>query len=126
MSRPTRSAKQALWMGALLVALLCGLAACVPPTATSSERFTYVVHVQNSQSRQRVAEAELTLNVGDQYSASATSNDDGFATFPVDSAYLDQQATLQVEATGFQSYSENVRLDDRPLPEVVLLESFGG
>jgi hypothetical protein len=104
----------------LLVVCALALSACIG----SGERFTYVVHVQDTSSRQRISGAEVTIDIPGEFTISSLSDDNGFASFPIEAAYRDRTAQLIVEATGYQRYEQEITLNERAIPEVVRLEKL--
>jgi hypothetical protein len=96
------------------------LSACIG----SGERFTYVVHIQDTSSRQRVSGAEVTIDIPGEFTISSISDDNGFANFPIEGTYRDRTARLIVDVTGYRRYEQEITLHERAVPYVVRLEKL--
>jgi hypothetical protein len=66
----------------------------------------------------------VTIDIPGEFTISSLSDDNGFASFPIEAAYRDQTARLIVEVTGYRRYEEEITLHERAVPHVVRLEKL--
>jgi hypothetical protein len=107
------------WVMALL--LIATLSACSEPAAS----LVYALRVQDHSSGQPIVNAKVTLDVPGKAPLDEFTDSNGYTRIPVDAIYVGRPGRLQVEASGYQSYIQNIDVTDGTLPHLVQLEPSG-
>ncbi|HJQ70570.1 MAG TPA: hypothetical protein VKA70_16450 [Blastocatellia bacterium] len=88
--------------------------------APSPTRFTLSVMIEDKKTRQVLKNAKVVI-VSGQSPLIEITNDEGYARFELDNAYLEKPARLKAEASGYSAYEGAIDLRPDPLPRVIQL-----
>jgi hypothetical protein len=122
------SGRQRTWMRPVVLGLLIsvvgvfGTYLALPwSQLTPTTSFVYDVNVENADTGAVIPNAQVTLRVVGQPPITSITDDNGFASLEVGSAYVGRSGELIIEADGFERRTQNVQLEQGALPNVVLL-----
>ncbi len=104
----------------LLITLL--FTVYITACASSPSNFIYQVRVEDKATGRPISRAKVTIEVGGIAPLDDTTDTNGLATVNIDGSRAGQLGMVQVEATGFATYSQKINLDKNILPKTIQLE----
>lgn len=86
------------------------------------DSFDYQVQVQDKDSQKSVVGANVILATGGVMPLNSITDANGLAVITIPAAFINRQATLTVEATGYVKYTQSINLVAGALPNTIQIE----
>ncbi|MCP4368150.1 MAG: hypothetical protein GY797_08615 [Deltaproteobacteria bacterium] len=115
-----------IWWVPIVVALI-GLIGIIIPLNINNEApkpqqpFTYSVRVQTEGTGKNMKNVKVTIEVSGQAPLDEITDTNGFARIFINASYIGKPGRLLVEASGYESYRQEIDLSEGNLPDTILL-----